>query len=347
MKHLSKATWLNLALSLSLTSLSFHAAAQNKAPAETAPAETAPAEGASAELPPLGDSLTGIAKAEYEAGRILYGDGDYTTAVLKFDRAYQESKDPRLLWNMAAAEKNLRHYVRVESLVQRYMQESGDKLTETERTDAQALLDTVRTFIGDVTVKVQPDGSNVSVDGASAGVTPLQQPLRLEIGTRLFEVTKDGFIPQRESMQISGGSQLLEFSLEAELHEGVLRIQSDPGSVIQIDGKVVGTSEWQGKLPSGAHTVLVTADGYRPYRGDSVVQDNDTTTIRVTLEKEQSGAMTPQDSSGNEKWYWIAGGAVVAAGLGVGAYYLFRPEDSGPPAPVDGSLGTIELPLGF
>lgn len=343
MQNHKKVRWLSLACALSLMSGAPFAAAQ--APSPAAPSAEAPA----GERKPLAESLTGVALAEYEAGRILYVDGDYKTAVVKFDRAYQESKDPRLLWNMAAAEKNLRHYASVEMLVQRYISESGARLTETERADAQALLATVSNFIGDVTIKVQPDGSSVSVDGAAVGVTPLEKPVRLDIGMRALEVKKDGFIPHRESFQINGGSQLLEFSLEQELHQGTLRILADPGNVIQVDGKVVGTTEWQGMVPSGAHNVHVTAEGFRPYRSDTVVQDNQATTLRITLQEDAQplGAMSPEDSGKDMTWAWIAGGAVVVAGLAVGGYYLFRPDDSGPPAPVDGTLGTIELPLGF
>ena len=340
MRNHTKGRWLSFVCTIALLSGTTLAPAQQTAPSGAE---------ATAERKPLAESLTGVARAEYEAGRILYVDGDYQTAVVKFDRAYQESKDPRLLWNMAAAEKNLRHYVRVEELVRRYIEESGAQLTETERTDAQALLDTVSQFIGDVTIKVQPDGASVAVDGAAVGVTPLPKPVRLEIGTRAVEVKKEGFIDHRESFQITGGSQLLEFTLEQALHEGTLRILADPGNVIQVDGKVVGTTEWQGKIASGAHNVHVTAEGFRPYRSDTVIQDNQTTTLRITLQEDAKplGAMTPEDSKNDYLWAWIAGGAVVVSGLAIGSYYLFRPEDSGPPAPVDGTLGTIELPFGF
>src|SRR6187402_2326559 len=226
MQNHKKVRWLSFACTLALMSGAPFAIAQEPSPGSaTAPAPTEPgAEAPAGERKPLSESLTGVALAEYEAGRILYVDGDYKTAVVKFERAYQESKDPRLLWNMAAAEKNQRHYARVEELVQRYMSESGAQLTETARADAQALLDTVRNFIGDVTIKVQPDGSSVAVDGAAVGVTPLEKPVRLDIGMRALEVKKDGFVPHREAFEISGGSQLLEFNLEQELHQGTLRI---------------------------------------------------------------------------------------------------------------------------
>ena len=38
-------------------------------------------------------------------------------------------------------------------------------------------------------------------------------------------------------------------------------------------------------------------------------------------------------------------GVALAAGAGVGSYFLFKPDDKGPPSPTAGSIGTVELPL--
>src|SRR5882724_2041987 len=67
-----------------------------------------PAVGASslASPPSLSEALTGAAKADYDAARILYDDGDFRGAFQKLKSSYEQSKDARLLWNMAACEKN-------------------------------------------------------------------------------------------------------------------------------------------------------------------------------------------------------------------------------------------------
>src|ERR1700753_74112 len=85
-------------------------------PAAGAP-EAPPAAAASPAAPALGESLTGAAKEEYETGRILFDNADYSGALVKFRHAYELSSDPRLLWNMGACEKNLRHYVKLLHLV--------------------------------------------------------------------------------------------------------------------------------------------------------------------------------------------------------------------------------------
>src|SRR4051812_12715849 len=54
--------------------------------------------------PSLGDTLTGQARTEYDLGKILYRDGDFAAALVKFQKAYEISSEPRLLWNVAACE---------------------------------------------------------------------------------------------------------------------------------------------------------------------------------------------------------------------------------------------------
>lgn len=308
-------------------------------PATTPPAATTPQEPFKKSL---AETLTGVAKSEYEAGRLLYADGDYAGASLKFQRAYEESKDPRLLWNTAAAEKNLRHYAKVVELVERYVAEGGSRLKPEDIAEADALLATVRAFISTVTLDVQPEGADIFVDDVKVGVSPLPKPVLIDMGEHRIRVSKEGFQDFNATQSLQGGAPFsLMVALQAVVHQGRLRIVASPGETILVDGKQVGSGEWEGVLPSGIHSVTVQAAGKRTYQSDVAVQDNQTASVRVSLESATPAAA--KDDKGSMTWLWIAGGAVLATGLGVGAYFVFKPEDE---EPVPGSLGTVELPLG-
>lgn len=294
-----------------------------------------------AELAPLSESLRGMARAEYEAGKILYADGDFVSAAMKFQRAYDEAKDPRLLWNIAAAEKNLRHYARVYVLVERYLVEAQPRLSSEDRAEAETLLATVKGFIGEVTIRVDSPGASIRVDDQLLGVSPLPGSVKLEMGERKFVVQKAGFEDFVATREIAGGTALqIEVALKAAVHEGRLRVVAGPGDGIRIDGQPRGLGQWEGKLTSGVHSVQVSADGKLPYQSDVVVGDGQLSNLRITLES-KARASAPL-------WPWIAGGAALI-GASVGAYFIFRPRDEGPPAPIDGSLdpGSIPLALRF
>src|SRR4051812_1715450 len=94
--HVLARTPLAAALCAALLAGPSLAAAQ---PGKKKPAAAAPAPAAT--QPSLSATLTGMARAEYEAAKSLYQDGDFTNAIVKYQHAYELSKDPRLLWNVA------------------------------------------------------------------------------------------------------------------------------------------------------------------------------------------------------------------------------------------------------
>jgi hypothetical protein len=320
---------------LALASLPGSAHAQGKAAAPAPAVEAAPAAPA-----PLAESLRGMARADYAAARILYEDGDYAGALTKLQSAYDASKDPRLLWNMAACEKALRHYVSVLSLLERYASEGAQLISEEEHQATAQLVETVQACVYQLTLEVAPDGADVLVDGVKLGSTPLPGPLRLDMGKRVLRVEKAGYLPHEEEVDLPGGkSASLSVQLAPELHEGVLRVVSDPTAVIRIDGRVVGTGTWSGTLPSGAHSVHVSATGKLPHQTEVVIKDHDTSSMVVNLAAE-APAPLPLAHSSNTVW-WVLGG-VALAGVGLSAYLLARPGD--PPRQPDlGSWGGFEL----
>lgn len=309
-----------------------------KRPSKAAPATPPPAQ------PSLSESLTGTAKDDYESARVLYTAGDFPGAGIKFQSAYDASHDPRLLWNLAAVEKSLRHYARVEALLDRYLKEGGDSVSEADRAQALGVLDTVRGLIADVTVTVDQANATVSVDGVSVGTTPLATPLRLDLGARLIRVQKDGFKPFESTQTIAGpGALTVSAKLEPIVHEGRLRVLAQSDAAIRLDGKLVGTGTWEAIVPSGSHTLVVTAPGRKRYVSELSVADEQTNVVRVELEREHVPVIAQPKA--DHTWLWVGGGIIAAAGLGVGTYFLAKPEAKGPPAPTPGTLGTLELPF--
>jgi hypothetical protein len=327
-----------VSLSSSLGLLPRHVLAQ--APAAGSPAAPSVETPVSAGAPaPLSDSLQGMARADYAAARILYEDGDYAGAYTKLEAAYGASKDPRLLWNMAACEKALRHYANVIELLERYLNEGKDLVGSDDRQATAELMETVREFVNELGLDVSPDGTRVSVDGTFVATAPLARPLRLDMGKRKLRFEKPGYVAHEAEMELSGGkSAELKVVLEPELHQGTLRIIADASAVISVDGHPVGTGMWSGTLPSGTHAVVIDAAGKQSHKTDVVIRDRDTSSLHVNLVDEGPAR---QSTSSNGALWWIVGG-VALAGAGVGSYFLLRSDDERG-QPDGGSLGSVEL----
>ncbi|MBK7586085.1 MAG: PEGA domain-containing protein [Myxococcales bacterium] len=297
-----------------------------------------PPAGASAP-PSLADSLTGSAKTDYESGKLLFSDGDNAGAKLKFESAYAASKDPRLLWNLAACEKNLRNYSKVLELLERYLADGDEKVTEEARARAVELKKTVRGFVADVTIRVDQVGAKIAVDGEDLGTSPLSGTVRLNQGSRVLRIKKPGFEPLELTVKLNGGeAKSIDVKLLKESAQARLRVSAGQGQKIVVDGRSVGSGEWEGFLKPGSHTVQVSAPGMRSYRSEFILEPKQTKVSTVTLDplsRDSGGSLTP----------WLLGGAALAVGLGVAAFFVFKKDEtkSVPEAPGTVPPGQVYL----
>jgi hypothetical protein len=310
--------------------------AAGKTPAAAAPASSAPpTPPAPPPTPPLSEALTGQAQADYQAAKLLYGDGDFAGASLKFKQAFDASKDVRLLWNMAACEKNLRHYSKVYTLVQRYAELGGSVLPESDKKDAADLLDAMKSYISRVKISVNEPEATITIDDEVIGMSPLMEPVLLDMGSRRIRVTKPGFSGYSDTLQVQGASELpVAVKLVKETHEGRIAVSAGASNMLYLDGKLVGQGHWESAVPSGTHTLRVTELGMKPYQTEIVLNDKETRTLGVTLDPEAK-------KEGSAALWWVIGGVLVAGAAGSTVYLATRNKDSGggttPPI-----LGTIQ-----
>jgi hypothetical protein len=312
------------------------------APASPAPLPAASPGGPAAvpaSPPPLASVLTGEANSEYQAAVLVYGVGDFATALLKFQRAYELSREGRLLWNMAVCEKNLRHYSRALRLVERYEQEARPMMTEQDRREASDLVNAIGSFVGQIWVTVDVPGATVSIDDEPVGTAPLATPVHTDIGPRRLRASMPGYLDHFETVRVAGRTDLrVWIKLERETHEGRISVTAEPGAGIYLDGQAVGIGRWAGTVVSGGHMLRVQATGKRTYQSEVLVRDKEARDLSVTLDPETS-------ASNSMTWIALTGGVVLVTGAVIGGYLLLKPKDEAAPPPMVGTMQPGVVPL--
>lgn len=292
--------------------VAFSALATNVSlPAEAAAARRAP------RVEPLGKALKGPARASYESAKILFDDGDFASALLKFRSAYDEQPDPRLLWNMAVCEKNMRHYQNAKVLIERYLKEgeSQNLVTDTDKAQAQALLETVAKFSGTLRVHVAEPGVEVLVDGEAVGTTPLEAPIPIDVGKRTVVLQKPGFRTQTFTREETGGGEwLLQTTMEPQ--RALLEVKAPENANVALTSGVLGTGTVRTDLAPGRYLLRVSAPDKQPYELELTLDDREHRTITPNL------LDTP---SGGRAWVWVLAGVAAVTVAAVGGYFLFRP----------------------
>jgi hypothetical protein len=265
----------------------------------------------------LADSLEGEARSNFEKGRELFEHGDFATAHAKFRQAYDRSKDPRLVWNMAACSSKQKRYARAIAEAKRYLSEGGNTLTAEQQERARAFVVEMRDLVGETTLVIAPAGASLSIDGEPMG--PVSAPIvhLLEVGSHDVRITKDGFVPLAETLFVRDtAARTYAFALEAIAQTGRLVVETDREASIAIDGVAVARGFFEGQLAPGPHAIRIVRDGREPYDVTAQIAAGTTKQLAITLRSTES---TPW-------WPWAVGGVVVA-GVAVGSYYLFKPED--------------------
>jgi hypothetical protein len=282
---------------------------------------------------PLIESLSGPAKEAYEAATILVNNGDSAHAIAKYREAYEQSKDPRLLFDMAVCERDLHAYAAMQGLLSRYEREAGAELSPDQKADVEAALAAIHDFVGTVSLTVSEAGADVSIDGEPVGTTPLAAPLVLDLGKHTLSVTKDGFDPVEHPIEISGGNETnAGITLFRRARPALLKVTAHPAATVVIDKKELAHGSFDGALAPGTHLVQVTEPGKRAYETRVVLGDGEARSLQVTLEEERHAAI----------WPWIAGGVALLVGAGVGGYVLVQQENRqhGP----TGGVATVQIP---
>lgn len=274
---------------------------------------------------PLAQSLSGQARADYDSGRMLFGDNDYKAAALKFRSAYEQAKDARLLWNIAVCEKAQRHYARVQELVERYIAEGQGVISPAERHDADELLKTVEPLVVRLRISADQPGALVTVDGEEIGTTPLDAPIRVDVGTHKITLAKAGYRTFERTATFTAAVATLDARLVTP--QGILEVDAPKDAVVLVDGTSVGKGTLRLPLTPGVHGLRVTASGMSPFVSDVAIEDDKVRRLSVSLERDKSSLPV---------WFWIGAGVVVTGALAVSGYFLFRSNE--PPSPDRGTL---------
>ncbi len=299
-------------------------------------------------LKPLAAELSGPALEAYAQAKELFEHQDFSTAHARFKQAHDLSKNPRLLWNMAACSSKAKRYGVAVAEAGLFLREGRGHIGPEQEARAQQMIADLRKLVADVRVDVVPLGALLAVDGEAMGVQNASTSVLLEVGKHELHAEKAGYEPRDQVLNVSEPKPItVRFELKPIAVAVVapvttrLVVVTDAEGVVELDGKALAKGSFDGSVSPGAHHLRIAAEGKKTYDSDVELAAGSTRHLSVTLAKESVlTAVSGGQESARSWWPWAVGGAVVAAGAGIGAYYMLKPWDS-QKQPQAGSLGTM------
>ena len=150
----------------------------------------------------LAAELSGAALTSYEQGRALFEHADFATAHAKFRQAFDASKNPRLLWNMAACSAKQKRYALALAEVDRYLSLGVGVISADQARNAEAFRTEVSGFVAHATVRVTPADAVISIDREAGAIVDGSKIIVLDVGVHEIDVERRGFEPLRDTFTI-------------------------------------------------------------------------------------------------------------------------------------------------
>jgi hypothetical protein len=225
------------------------------------------AQAAAADAPPA-DVRAGLpepARRAWDAAKQLAGASDYKGALVEFQRAYELSHDPRVLYNVGITEKLLTHYARAVDAWEKELQEAGSRLAPAEQQELKNAIAIVQQFVTTIDVTASEPDATFSIDDVPVGKTPFAGPVRIDVGKHVLKLSKDGFAEAVQTVDVASGQRTpVTFKIEPLNKTALVTVTvgGAAGATIFIDGRDVGPSPFKGDLAADRHTIEARAPGY-------------------------------------------------------------------------------------
>lgn len=169
------------------------------------------------------------ASGDVEAGRSHFDrgveyveDGDLRGALIEFKRAYAISPNYRVLYNLGQVCNELREYTEAQRYLQRYLTDGAGEIEPARKREVESQLAKLNGRIATLVLSTNIQGAELFVDNVSVGKSPLTEPVRVSVGTRIVSAAFSGRPRVSQVVEAAGGDTLavrLEFT--ANSHEDV------------------------------------------------------------------------------------------------------------------------------
>ncbi|MBC7195258.1 MAG: serine/threonine protein kinase, partial [Caldisericia bacterium] len=138
---------------------------------------------------------------------------------------------------------------------------------------------------GKLSIKSEPSGADVFIDGKLIGKTPLI--INLKIGNYKVEIKKDGYLTYILPIQIKENKEY-EYNIPLHLISNKGRVVvnvNETGSLIYLNGEVVGHTSINIEIDPGHYRLEVRKEGYLPHLEEFDIKPGETIKIDVYLAK--------------------------------------------------------------
>ncbi|HUH03856.1 MAG TPA: PEGA domain-containing protein [Kofleriaceae bacterium] len=241
---------------------------------------------------------------------------DWQSAIDEYQRAYDESPHPAVLFNIAKNHDRLGHGRIAVQFFERYL---NDLPGAADRDRVRRRIEELRTRDSEVKVVGRPPGAAVIVDGEVRGTLPAT--LTLSAGTHRIQIEANGRLSAPQEFTLEYGDAIT-LRADLQVRPGILAVDANvDGAEVMLDGALAGHTPFRGSVPAGTYQLIVQKPGFRGVQREVEVPAGGSEQIRARLEPIDGKSGLPEPIAESGKWFFG-----TAYGLDVGGQgyrYIF------------------------
>jgi hypothetical protein len=156
------------------------------------------------------------AHEHFERGLAAFRQERFAEAAEEFEEAYRISPSFRVLYNIGQVDVALGRSVEAVEAYEKFLNDGGTRIPAERQKEVREALAKEQARIGGITVRTEPDGAEIRLDGRLVGTTPLTRPIRATVGAHTIEVSLSGRPTRVREVKVAGGGEIdIEIEIKA------------------------------------------------------------------------------------------------------------------------------------
>jgi hypothetical protein len=236
---------------------------------------------------PAVDAKREEARQHFEKGIGLFEEESWDAALVEFLRSREIYATRAATKDAALCLRKLNRFDEALDLFQALLREFPSLPAE-DRALADSAIKELTARVGGIDIQSAESGASIVIDGRERGTVP-SPPIRVNVGTHLIRLSREGFVPFETQVKVAGAQTVtVQAKLAPLTRAGRLKVSEQSGKAadVLVDNVLVGKTPWEGSLPAGSHMVLLRApDGFGTQPVAAPVKLNEVTALTLTLEE--------------------------------------------------------------
>jgi hypothetical protein len=210
------------------------------------------------------------ARERYQRGIDLFEERNYDAAMAEFQRAYELTRNPAVLFNISATHELTGHFVEALDAMLDYERRAPAAAVAQRRADVDAALGRLRSRIGTIVIRFEAAGLDVRIDGLQRPPSTGNLEIRVPAGRHRVSLAAPHYQAREAEFDVSGGSTIV-ISEPLVPERAFMAVECNvPGAEVLVDGRPLASTPITSPLPvpEGSHHVVVRRPGYTTYETD-------------------------------------------------------------------------------